>query len=88
MPLSSTCHDAELAYWQGTVSQGSDDSTATTSSEVISTPVSLNGDTFEALVDGSRMRGSYDSYMVPGAVLQAALCCPGIMTLASRLCCT
>jgi len=28
--------------------------------------VSLEGDTVEALVDGSRMRGSYDSYMVPG----------------------
>ena len=54
-----------------------------------STPVSLQGDTFEALVDGSRMRGSYDSYMVPGdAVASRRLCSIITGALASCWRCT
>ena len=51
---------------QGEVKQGSDAGTAASSFEAVTSRVSLDGDTFEALVDGSRMRGSYNSYMVPG----------------------
>ncbi len=57
---------AMAAWRQGNITQSSDDSATAASFDISSTPVSLEGDTFEALVDGSRLRGSYDSYMVPG----------------------
>ena len=77
------------AQRQGNVMQSSDDSAATASFDISSTPVSLEGDTFEALVDGSRMRGSFDSYMVPGDAAAIRWSCSIVSgELASCWCCT
>ena len=59
-----------FACWQGRVSQGSGEHATSSGLSTVTTGVQLDGDEFQALVDGCRMRGHYDSYMAPGDFVQ------------------